>query len=63
VWRAPNVGLTPAIRRLDQINPGAAFLAGALSQAFNTGLDGVVAYLSGLEGIRDRKSTRLNSSH
>lgn len=42
VWRAPNVGLTPAIRRLDQINPGAAFLAGALSQAFNTALDGVV---------------------
>jgi phospholipase/lecithinase/hemolysin len=55
VWRAPNVGLTPAIRRLDQINPGAAFLAGALSQAFNTALDGVVAYLSGLEGISIRR--------
>ena len=55
VWRAPNVGLTPAIRRLDQINPGAAFLAGALSRAFNSALDGVVAYLSGLEGISIRR--------
>lgn len=55
VWRAPNVGLTPAIRRLDQINPGAAFLAGALSQAFNAGLDGVVAYLSALQGISIRR--------
>jgi phospholipase/lecithinase/hemolysin len=55
VWSAPNVGLTPALQRLDQINPGAAFLATSLSQAFNAGLDGVVAYLSGLDGINIRR--------
>ena len=53
VWRAPNVGLTPAIRRLDTISPGAAQLATGLTQGFNAGLDGVVAQLSaGLPGIR-----------
>jgi outer membrane lipase/esterase len=52
VWRAPNVGLTPAIRRLDTISPGAAQLATGLTQAFNGGLDGVVKQLSALPGIR-----------
>ena len=53
VWRAPNVGLTPAIRRLDTISPGAAQLAKGLTQGFNAGLDGVVAQLSALlPGIR-----------
>ncbi|MEO7791757.1 MAG: SGNH/GDSL hydrolase family protein, partial [Vicinamibacterales bacterium] len=51
VWRAPNVGLTPAIRTLDSLNPGAAYLAGVLTQGFNAGLDGVVAQLTGLPGI------------
>jgi phospholipase/lecithinase/hemolysin len=55
VWRAPNLALTPAIRRLDQISPGAAFLATSLSQAFNAGLDGIVAHLSGLDGIHIRR--------
>lgn len=53
VWRAPNVGLTPAILRLDTISPGAAQLAKSLTQGFNTGLDGVVAQLSMLlPGVR-----------
>ena len=53
VWRAPNVGLTPAIRRLDSISPGAAQLAKGLTLGFNTALDGVVAQLSMLlPGIR-----------
>jgi phospholipase/lecithinase/hemolysin len=53
VWRAPNVGLTPAIRRLDTISPGAAQLAKSLTEGFNTGLDGVVAKLSMLlPGVR-----------
>ena len=53
VWRAPNVGLTPAIRRLNQISPGAMQLATGLTQAFNAGLDSVVAQLAaGLPGIR-----------
>ncbi len=51
VWRAPNVALTPAIRTLDRVNPGAAQLATQLTQGFNAGLDGVVAQLSGLPGI------------
>jgi phospholipase/lecithinase/hemolysin len=52
VWRPPNVALTPAIRRLDQISPGAAQLAAGLSQAFNAALDGVVLQLRALPGIR-----------
>jgi phospholipase/lecithinase/hemolysin len=52
VWHAPNLALTPAIRRLDQVSPGAAQLAAALSQGFNVGLDGVVAQLLALPGIR-----------
>jgi phospholipase/lecithinase/hemolysin len=51
VWRPPNVALTPAIRTLDRVNPGAAQLATQLTQGFNAGLDGVVAQLSGLPGI------------
>jgi phospholipase/lecithinase/hemolysin len=52
VWRAPNVGLTPAIRTLNQINPGAIELGTGLTHAFNAALDGAVAQLSGLPGIR-----------
>jgi len=52
VWRPPNVALTPAIIRLDQSSPGAAFLASQLSQGFNAGLDTVVANLSALPGVR-----------
>lgn len=52
VWNAPNLGLTPAIRMLDAVSPGAAFLAGQLSQGFNAGLQGnVLAGLSLLPGI------------
>ena len=52
VWRAPNVGLTPAIHTLDHLRPGAVQLAMGLTGAFNTGLDGAVADLSKLPGIR-----------
>jgi phospholipase/lecithinase/hemolysin len=52
VWRAPNVSLTPAIRTLDHVTPGAAFLAGEITRAFNTALDNAVASLSALPGIR-----------
>ena len=51
-WRPPNVGLTPAIRALDQARPGAAQLATLITQGFNAGLDGAVAQLSALPGIR-----------
>jgi phospholipase/lecithinase/hemolysin len=49
VWRAPNVGLTPAIRSL---GPSAEQLGTALTVAFNQALDGAVAQLSALPGIR-----------
>ncbi len=52
VWRAPNVGATPAIQTLDRLKPGAKALATGLTQAFNAGLDGAVAQLSMLPGIR-----------
>jgi outer membrane lipase/esterase len=51
VWLPPNLGLTPAIRMLDQANPGAAQLATGLSQAFNAGLAGVLTQLSALPAI------------
>jgi outer membrane lipase/esterase len=51
VWRVPDIGLTPALRTLDRLNPGAAQFAGLVTQGFNAGLDGVVAQLSGLPGI------------
>jgi phospholipase/lecithinase/hemolysin len=63
VWKAPNPGLTPAIRILDSFNPGAAQLAGFLTQVFNTNLDAVMASLSGLPGIEIRRLdvfTKLN---
>jgi phospholipase/lecithinase/hemolysin len=56
IWNAPNVGLTPAIRLLDTVYPGAALGATLLTQGFNDGLNGVggvVSQLSaGLPGIQ-----------
>jgi len=46
VWRAPDVGLTPAIGVLDRIHPGSKFLASSLTQGFNTNLDNLVSFLS-----------------
>jgi phospholipase/lecithinase/hemolysin len=51
VWLPPNVGLTPAIRTLDQVSPGAAQLATGLTQAFNGGLSGTLTQLSAFPGI------------
>jgi len=48
VWRVPDIGLTPALRTLDRVSPGAAQFAGLVTQGFNAGLDGVVAQLSAL---------------
>jgi phospholipase/lecithinase/hemolysin len=49
VWRAPDIGLTPAIRTLGQ---GAMTLGNGLTQGFNAALDSVVAQLSQYPGIR-----------
>ena len=52
VWNAPDIRLTPAIRALDNIIPGAGQAAELLTQAFNSGLGAVLAGLeAGLPGI------------
>lgn len=51
VWSAPNPALTPAIRRLDSISPGAGQLATGLTQYFNLYLGNVLAQLSAVYGI------------
>ena len=51
VWLPPNVGLTPAIGMLEQLSPGVAQLAAALTQVFNAGLSALLDQLSGLAGI------------
>lgn len=45
VWRAPDVGATPALQALDAVNPGAAALATQLTMGFNAGLDAAVSTL------------------
>jgi outer membrane lipase/esterase len=51
VWNVPNVALTPAIRALDAMSPGAAALASFLTLSYNAGLDSVLTSLSALPGI------------
>ncbi len=51
VWNAPDLSVTPAVRRLDVLSPGAGQLASALTIAFNTGVDAVVGSMEGLPGI------------
>ena len=55
VWLPPNPGLTPAIRTLNQINPGVTQLATGLTQMFNGVLSGVLNQFSGLPGITIRR--------
>ena len=63
VWLPPDVGLTPAIRMLDQASPGVARLATGLTQMFNANLNGVLTQVSAFPGIsiaRLDASTLLN---
>ena len=55
VWLPPDLGLTPAVRRLDAVSPGARQLATALTQAFNGGLSGALTQLSALPGVTIRR--------
>ncbi len=55
IWNAPNVALTPAIRVLDGLSPGAAAFAFQLTVVFNTALNGVVAQLEGLPDIQIKR--------
>ena len=58
LWNSPDLGLTPAIRRLDAVNPGSAQGASQLTDGFNAGLAFAVVGLSGLPQIR---ITRLDA--
>ncbi|WP_372875431.1 SGNH/GDSL hydrolase family protein [Pseudomonas sp.] len=51
ITNAPNLGLTPAVRTLDTLSPGAAQAAAFFSQSFNAGLEGLLASVEGLPGI------------
>jgi phospholipase/lecithinase/hemolysin len=52
VWSVPDIGLTPAIRTLDSITPGAAAFARQLTQAFNGALSGALMQVAALPGIQ-----------
>lgn len=51
VVNGPNPGLTPAVRTLDAISPGAIQAAGFFAQLFNAGLEALLAGLDGAPGI------------
>jgi len=51
VWNVPNVGLTPAVRSLDAIFPGASASAGALAAGYNANLQALLTALGALPGI------------
>lgn len=51
VWNIPDIGLTPAIRILDAVNPGARQVAGLLTGSFNANLDSLLSSMTGLPGI------------
>jgi phospholipase/lecithinase/hemolysin len=51
VWNVPDVGLTPAVRILDGITPGAALLASFLTTTFNANLAAVLSPLAALPGM------------
>jgi phospholipase/lecithinase/hemolysin len=51
VWRPPNVGLTPALRTLDLLQPGTAHQAHLVTIGFNALLDGAIGRLSVLPAI------------
>jgi len=55
VWNVPDIGLTPALRTLDKMVPGAAVLGTLVTSGFNTNLDLVIASLAPLPGIEIEK--------
>lgn len=51
VWNVPDIGLTPALRNVDKIFPGAAALGTNVAKGFNDNLDILLASLAGLPEI------------
>lgn len=52
IWNVPNVGLTPAVRSLDAIFPGASASAAALAMGYNANLQGLLTGLgAALPGV------------
>lgn len=58
VWNVPDIGLTPAVRILDSLFPGAAQVARGLTLAFNSGLDATLLRLAG--GLAGMAIARLD---
>jgi outer membrane lipase/esterase len=55
VWNAPDLSLTPAIIALDRMMPGTQAAVLQLVQAYNAGLETLLAGLSGIPGIEIRR--------
>ena len=51
VMNVPDIGETPAVKKLDASIPGIAFYANSLADNFNLGLDQLISYLNDLPGI------------
>ncbi len=55
VWNVPDIGLTPALRTLDNMVPGAAALGTFVTSGFNSDLSLLLASLAQLPGIDIKK--------
>jgi phospholipase/lecithinase/hemolysin len=55
VWNVPDIGLTPALRTLDKMIPGAAALGTLVTSGFNSNLNLLLASLAPLPGIEIAK--------
>jgi outer membrane lipase/esterase len=55
VWSMPNIRLTPALRLLDVLSPGAGQAAELLTLSYNAGLDAVLGMFAGLPGIEIKR--------
>jgi phospholipase/lecithinase/hemolysin len=51
IWNVPDIGLTPALRTLDKMVPGAAALGSSIASGFNSNLSFLLDSLAPLPGI------------
>jgi outer membrane lipase/esterase len=63
VWNSPDLGLTPALLALDQLQPGAAAGASFLSQTFNFFLAGALADADTLPAIAITRFDAFTTVH
>jgi phospholipase/lecithinase/hemolysin len=63
VWSSPDIGLTPAIRGLDQVIPGTAAAAMGLTVYFNAALHNALAQLAPLPDLQIRRLDAFGLIH